>query len=42
LRFFGSKRQLFLFEQRGDLLDQPALLHLVRDLGDDDLEQAVA
>ena len=38
----GEQRQLLLFEQRRDLLDQPAFLHLIRHLGDDDLVEAVA
>ena len=37
----GEERQLLLFEQPGDLLDEPALLHLERHLGDDDLVEAV-
>ena len=38
----GEQRQLLLFEQRRDLFDQPALLHLIRHLGDDDLVEPVA
>ncbi len=37
----GEQRQLLFFEQRGDLLDQPAFRHLIRDLGDDDLIEPV-
>ena len=38
----GDQRQLLLVEQLGDLLDQPRLLHLPRDLGDDDQIGAAA
>ena len=33
----GEQRQLLLLEQRGDALDQARFLHLIGDLGDDDL-----
>ena len=38
----GEKRQLLLVHQLGDALDQPHLLHLPRDLGDDDVVGAAA
>ena len=38
----GQHRQLLLFEQRRDLLDQPPFLHLIGDFGDDDAPGAVA
>ncbi len=38
----GEQRQLFFFEQRRDLFDQPSFRHAKRDLGHDDLIGAVA
>ena len=38
----GEERQLFVFEQPGDLFDEPALWHLIGHLGDDDAVGAVA
>ena len=34
---FGDAFNLLLFHQLGDLLDQPRLIHLIRQLGDDDV-----
>ncbi len=37
LAHIGQQRQLLLFQQLGDTLDQPGFRHHIRDLGDDDL-----